>query len=631
MILISLIPLLASGLLVYASAEQGFRLETLLAAEQHARDVGISFNEELEHNVESMIGIGADPSIYSACITGLTWNKSDLYATYEGTKFGAENPDDDLPTKDAKAWDPSNDPVPEASQYLEDLSNIHEEEYLEIFVTDTRGYVVATMTSKPGDFDQGGEGWFEDTVVDDVFTEYEFDESANAAVYTVSVKLKTTSGQFYGVLKAAISIANVFGDIPFYVDGFGIITDKATMSVVSTLHEEHVGHELIDELPEESNPLVYSESISGSGSFYGFSEEKPYFTGYYTTEESEFIVLVLVPETVYSGPVNSVLLVLILTIALVVVVTFIVSLFVARSIANPVAYLAEATKALANGDLTIDIRDFKRKDEVGQLAGAFKYMIVSLRDLIRKAGDVALRLSTSSEEFATSAEEINASSEEISSVVQQMNRGAQQQAEQISTTVQNVDELAVIAERTTQDITSTVDLIADVASQTNMLSLNAQIEAARAGDFGKSFMVVADNVRRLAEDTKSSTTNIQELVVDIQHQISASVEKIAKAVDSVAAVAEETAASSEEASAASEEQTATMEEMSASAQELAFLSEELVNTISVFKLDGSAKIKKDSFKEETTTEIQEIAQKTRTIKPIVEKIDKKLKDNDNLS
>ncbi|MHA2333898.1 MAG: methyl-accepting chemotaxis protein, partial [Candidatus Hodarchaeales archaeon] len=365
---------------------------------------------------------------------------------------------------------------------------------------------------------------------------------------------------------------------------------------------------------------VYSDTLSGSGSFYGVFNGIAYFVGYHAPENSEFISLVLVPQTVYSEPVNAVLLVLIITVFVVIVVAFTVTLFIARSIANPVAYLAKITNDMASGDLTADIKDLNRKDEVGKLAGAFKYMIISLRDLINKTGTVGERLSAAAEEFASSAEEINASSEEISSVIQQMNRGAQQQAEQINETIRNVEELSAIAEKTIQDIASTVDLIADVASQTNMLSLNAQIEAARAGDFGKSFMVVADNVRRLAEDTKTSTISIQELVVDIQHQISGSVDKIAKAVDSVAAVAEETAASSEEASAATEEQTSTMEELSASSQELANLSEELMNTISVFKLDTSSQVSREYYKEESVHQIVEREQK---IKPIIDKVMKK--------
>ncbi|MHA2297128.1 MAG: HAMP domain-containing methyl-accepting chemotaxis protein [Candidatus Hodarchaeales archaeon] len=273
-----------------------------------------------------------------------------------------------------------------------------------------------------------------------------------------------------------------------------------------------------------------------------------------------------------------------------VIVAFVIATFLSRMIVGPILSTKEDLIRMGSGDLAFTTEDMAkiqihRGDEIGDMARAFKNSLINVRELIRSAQMAAERLLTSSEEFASSAEELNASSEEISSVIQQMNRGAQQQAEQINDTVNNVQVLSNISEKIIQDISNTVGLISDVAAQTNMLSLNAQIEAARAGDFGKSFMVVADNVRRLAEDTKASTGSIQALVEDIQHQITNNVDKIAKSVDSVAAVAEETAASSEEASASTEEQTATMEEMSAAAQELAQLAEELTSSITMFKVE----------------------------------------------
>ncbi|MHA2297508.1 MAG: methyl-accepting chemotaxis protein [Candidatus Hodarchaeales archaeon] len=275
----------------------------------------------------------------------------------------------------------------------------------------------------------------------------------------------------------------------------------------------------------------------------------------------------------------------IITIPTAVIFGILIVVYTINSVAVPIGILKEENKKVASGKLVINNNSLSLYGkEFADLEKAFQTMVTSFASIIHNIQLVSASLANNSEEFASSTEELSSSSEEISSVIQQMNRGAQQQAEQINLAVSNVEDLSMIVEKITQDIASTADVISDVANQTNMLSLNAQIEAARAGDFGKSFMVVADNVRRLAEDTKTNSNNIANLISNIQNQISTSVEKIANTVDSVAAVTEETAASSEEVAVATEEQATIMEVMSDSSQNLALLAQDLTNLISTFEL-----------------------------------------------
>jgi len=286
-------------------------------------------------------------------------------------------------------------------------------------------------------------------------------------------------------------------------------------------------------------------------------------------------------------------------------------LYTVYTVKRPVDLITSEVNTVATGNLDVKKEGLEGYGkEFTNLEDAFITMADRLKIIVSGIQSAAGRLSSSSEELASSAEEVNASSEEIASVIQQMNRGAQQQADQITATISNVEELSAIAGKTVEDIATTVELITEVANQTNMLALNAAIEAARAGDYGKGFAVVADNVKRLAEDTKQNSVTIQEQVESIKKQIILSVEKIANAVDSVAAVAEETAASTEEASAATEEQATTMEEMSAASQELATLAQELLGSTGIFKVRGEVLQDKSKMK---------IYEETRVIRPIIDR------------
>ena len=241
------------------------------------------------------------------------------------------------------------------------------------------------------------------------------------------------------------------------------------------------------------------------------------------------------------------------------IITTLFALYLANTIAKPITNLSIISKAISTGDLTVKVSESQNTDEIGHLQNSFKTMIEFLRPSVESISRQANILASSSQEMASSSEEANASSEELSSVSQQISKGAQSQSEILNKTLKQMEAMQKKFSDKIGGIKVTSELIETISNQVNMLALNASIEAARAGEYGGGFAVVADNIRRLADDTKSSVYRVNTIIDDLTTSIAKSMNDVSTSVISVTTVAEETSAGAEEASAATEEQAATMQ------------------------------------------------------------------------
>jgi methyl-accepting chemotaxis protein len=227
----------------------------------------------------------------------------------------------------------------------------------------------------------------------------------------------------------------------------------------------------------------------------------------------------------------------------------------AHMISRPVKSLAAEVEKIAEGDLTVAVHH-QSTDEIGQLADAFRRMITNLRELIGKVlqssdtvASAANQLSAASQQIANSAEEVAAqagtvatASEEMSATSTEIAKNCGMAAEEsrfandaaeagalvVDGTITAMLQIAKRVEESARameelggrsdQIGEIVGTIEDIADQTNLLALNAAIEAARAGEHGRGFAVVADEVRALAERTTRATGEIGEMIRAIQNE-----------------------------------------------------------------------------------------------------------------
>lgn len=282
-------------------------------------------------------------------------------------------------------------------------------------------------------------------------------------------------------------------------------------------------------------------------------------------------------EALYE--ITNVIRTVVIMLTIVAVLAIIISILMSSAISRPIVKLAREAVCIANYDISHDIdkKYIIRKDETGILGKSMQTITSNLRGLLREISASAENVAASSQEMTASADTTSESSQELAVIINNLSKAAANQVEDISNGVDKLDELGVLVDdeiksidkisksikrvktevkeglkiidalnhknelsskasgivresinlagQSTLKIGEVSRMIADIANRTNLLSLNASIEAAHAGEAGKGFAVVAAEIQALAEQSAKCTQDINNIVTEVINNVNAAIGK----------------------------------------------------------------------------------------------------------
>jgi len=401
----------------------------------------------------------------------------------------------------------------------------------------------------------------------------------------------------------------------------------ATASITSTPQEKKIYEDMNKELGDYQKAIVSAIDLSES--------DLNFATMFMAKADEEFMGIDKVTrdllelenrmsQDAYGGAMRTftrVIAIMVVVLLGAVVLSFVVSVFVARSVTKVLGgephEIAAIAKNIANGELT---HTYAANSAGEGIFGDMLKMVEKLKAVVADVKSSADNVASGSQQLSAGAEQMSqgtteqaASTEEASSSIEEMNATIKQNADNALQTEKIALKSAADAQESGKAVTDSViamkqiaekiGIIEEIARQTNLLALNAAIEAARAGEHGKGFAVVAAEVRKLAERSQTAAAEISDLSsssVEVAERAGAMLAKLVPDIQKTTELVQEISASSKEQAGGAgqingaiqqlnqvvQQNAGAAEEMSSTAEELASQAEQLQSTISFFKVNG---------------------------------------------
>ncbi|SEM59034.1 methyl-accepting chemotaxis protein [Paenibacillus sp. OV219] len=460
-------------------------------------------------------------------------------------------------------------------------------------------------------------------------------------------KINDDKGNFIGFVAADLGMKDMPAIMQSYTlgkTGYSMLVSKTGDLLYHPDKDKVLKEKLTDdkgELGEVAKKMVTGESGLALINDNGVKR----YIGYATSKETGWSVGLTVTQKEVMSGVNSfsVLTLSGFTISLIFLVA--ITYWALRYILRSIPIVLTKLKQIEDGDLTVQF-DVNSKNEIGQIASGVQSMVQQVYQMIRTIADTSQSLTASTNEISITTEEVARGSllqaesaqtatelvkkltdaatlvsqraQEAVELTVKTNSGAESGGEAVHKTISSMDHLIERMSKLEQDsneIGTIIQVINDISEQTNLLALNAAIEAARAGEQGRGFAVVADEVRKLAERSGDSTKQIVSIIAGMQHSTQESVNAVRETADlsrrtgheleQIIAMVGEVARQSEGISkesqkqskqaqdamreiesiaAVSEEAAAAAEQTASSSQTLSVLSESLNEVVKQFKV-----------------------------------------------